>query len=286
MTRVLSCGRRKLDLSRPVVMGVLNVTPDSFSDGGRYFRAGTPALDRILRRAELMLRQGAAIIDIGGESTRPGAEPVAEQEECDRVLPVVAAIAERLDVLISVDTSTPALMRDAAVAGAGMINDVRALSRPGALAALVDTDLAVCLMHMRGDPQSMQQSPDYTDVVAEVRDVLLARVAACRAAGIGPERLLIDPGFGFGKNLQHNLRLFHELDQLSGMGIPVLIGVSRKSMIKQVLGPAIRPRVAGGLALAVLAARSGASIVRTHDVAMTAEALAMVAAVMNGGSEA
>jgi len=281
-SRFLRCGARLLDLSVPRVMGILNVTPDSFSDGGRLYGDSGPRLDRVLRRAESMRSGGAAILDIGGESTRPGAVPVGEQEEIDRVAPVVAAIAARLDVVISVDTSSPRLMREAAALGAGLINDVRSLRREGALEATRDTGLAVCVMHMQGEPGTMQQAPFYKDVVAEVGAYLLARAADCERAGIGPDRIVIDPGFGFGKTLEHNLALFRDLRALVARGFPVLVGVSRKAMIGQVTGRPVHRRLAGGLALATLAANAGASIVRTHDVAASCDALKMVAAINEG----
>ncbi len=260
-------------------MGVMNLTPDSFSDGGRLWQDGRPALDRLLRRAERMLADGADILDLGGESTRPGAAPVSVQEECDRVLPAVAAISARLDVIVSVDTSTPELMSAAASAGAGLLNDVRSLSRPGALGAAAATGLPVCLMHMRGEPGAMQKDPVYRDVCSEVRDFLLERLSACTSAGIPRAKLLLDPGFGFGKTLEHNLALFRGLPGLVALGCPVLIGVSRKSMIGRILGRDTRQRLAGGLALATLAGSEGVAIVRTHDVRATRDVLAMVAAV-------
>ena len=275
---MLCCGARRLDLSRPRVMGVINLTPDSFSDGGSLWRDGRPDADRLLRRAEKMVAHGADILDVGGESTRPGASPVGEQEEIDRVLPALAVIAARLDVIISVDTSSPTLMREAAAAGAGLINDVRALGRPDAMAAAVSTGLAVCLMHMRGEPGTMQEAPVYNDVCAEVGAFLRDRAAACEAAGIARERLLLDPGFGFGKTLEHNIRLFRGLGGLVESGFPVLVGVSRKAMIARVLQRDTRRRLAGGLALATLAANAGVAVIRTHDVLATRDALAMVTA--------
>ncbi len=275
---MLCCGARRLDLSRPRVMGVINLTPDSFSDGGSLWRDGRPDADRLLRRAEKMVAHGADILDLGGESTRPGASPVGEQEEIDRVLPALAVIAARLDVIISVDTSSPTLMREAAAAGAGLINDVRALGRPDAMAAAVSTGLAVCLMHMRGEPGTMQEAPVYNDVCAEVGAFLRDRAAACEAAGIARERLLLDPGFGFGKTLEHNIRLFRGLGGLVESGFPVLVGVSRKAMIARILQRDTRRRLAGGLALATLAANAGVAVIRTHDVLATRDALAMVTA--------
>ena len=275
---MLCCGARRLDLSRPRVMGVINLTPDSFSDGGSLWRDGRPDADRLLRRAEKMVAHGADILDLGGESTRPGASPVGEQEEIDRVLPALQAIAARLDIITSIDTSSPALMREAAAAGAGLINDVRALGRPDAMAAAVSTGLAVCLMHMRGEPGTMQEAPVYNDVCAEVGAFLRDRAAACEAAGIARERLLLDPGFGFGKTLEHNIRLFRGLGGLVESGFPVLVGVSRKAMIARILQRDTRRRLAGGLALATLAANAGVAVIRTHDVLATRDALAMVTA--------
>ena len=276
---ILQCGASSLDLRIPRVMGVMNLTPDSFSDGGRLWREGRPQLDMILRRAERMQADGADILDLGGESTRPGALPVSPQEECDRVLPAVEAIAARLDTVISIDTSTPELIAAAASAGAGLINDVRALQRPGAIEAAASTDLPVCLMHMQGEPGTMQKAPVYRDVGAEVQAFLLDRVEACVSAGIPRERVLLDPGFGFGKTLQHNLDLFRGLAAMVALGYPVLIGVSRKSMIGRLLGRDTRERLAGGLALATLAVQAGVSVVRTHDVRATRDVLAMVAAI-------
>lgn len=272
----LSCGSRVLDLSRPQVMGILNVTPDSFSDGGRF-----AARDAALRHAARMVEQGAALIDIGGESTRPGARPVSPLEELERVAPVVEAIAAELDVIISLDTSTPAVMREGARLGAGLINDVRSLRRDGALEAAADSGLPVCLMHMLGEPGTMQQDPQYQDVTGEVCDFLERRMADCLAAGIPAERIVLDPGFGFAKTLAHNLSLFKHLEALHRLGRPVLVGVSRKTMIGQALGREIHERLSGGLALAALAVVKGACIVRVHDVAETVDAVRMIAAVQS-----
>ncbi|MGE6793530.1 dihydropteroate synthase [Pseudomonas guineae] len=270
----LPCGSRFLDLSHPHVMGILNVTPDSFSDGGRYGQR-----DAALRHAEAMLQAGATLIDVGGESTRPGARAVSSVEELERVAPVVEAIARELDVIISVDTSTPSVIRETARLGAGLINDVRSLQRDGALDAAADSGLPVCLMHMRGEPATMQQNPDYPDVVAEVRDFLLERLAACTAAGIAAERVILDPGFGFAKTLEHNLSLFKHLQALHALGRPLLVGVSRKSMIGKVLGHEVGGRLYGSLALAALALSRGALILRVHDVAQTVDVMRMIAAV-------
>ncbi|MCE5365145.1 dihydropteroate synthase [Pseudomonas anguilliseptica] len=270
----LPCGSRFLDLSRPQVMGILNVTPDSFSDGGRYGQR-----DAALRHAEAMLRAGATLIDVGGESTRPGARAVSPVEELERVAPIVEAIAAELDVIISVDTSTPAVMRETARLGAGLINDVRSLQRDGALDAAADTGLPVCLMHMHGEPSTMQQDPQYADVVVEVRDFLLERMVACAAAGIVAERIILDPGFGFAKTLAHNLSLFKHLKTLHALGRPLLVGASRKSMIGKVLGHEVGERLYGSLALAALAVSKGAHILRVHDVAETVDVVRMIAAV-------
>ena len=272
----LRCGQHHLDLSRPCVMGILNVTPDSFSDGGRHDR-----LDDARRHAERLLREGAAIIDVGGESTRPGAESVSLQSERDRVLPVVEMLVAEFDALVSVDTSAPELMREVAEAGAGMINDVRSLTRPGALEAAAATDLPVCLMHMLGEPQTMQQAPHYDrPVEAAVADFLRERVAVCEAAGIARERLLLDPGFGFAKTLEHNLRLLNRMGSLEALGLPLLVGMSRKSMIGQALERPVDQRLSGGLALGVMAVERGARIIRVHDVAPMVDAVNMAWAVL------
>ena len=255
----------------------MNITPDSFSDGGKLFRSG-PDLDAVLRRGCQMVADGAGYLDIGGESTRPGADPVSEQEELDRVIPCVEALAAETDAIISVDTSTPAVMREAAGVGAGLINDVRALSREGALATAAELGLPVCLMHMQGDPQTMQDAPDYGDVVAEVKAWLLARAEAAIAAGIPQSQILLDPGFGFGKTVAHNLALLQGLPALVDAGYPVLVGLSRKSLIGKLIGREVDERLPASLALAVLAAERGARIIRTHDVRETADALAMVSA--------
>lgn len=252
-------------------MGVLNVTPDSFSDGGQF-----TDLDRALRHVERMVAEGATLIDIGAESTRPGAQPVGEQEELDRLLPVVAACASRFDVILSVDTSLPAAMRAAAAAGAGLLNDVRALRRPGALDAAAATGLPVCLMHMQGEPGVMQASPQYADVIEEVMAFLRGRVAACRDAGLAVDRIVLDPGFGFGKSLTHNLQVLKHYAAFQALGLPLLVGLSRKSMLGAVLGEAaVDQRLHAGLAGALLAVERGARIIRTHDVRPTVEALAL-----------
>ncbi len=270
----LHCGRYRLVLDRPMVMGILNVTPDSFSDGGRF--ASLPAA---IERGERMAAEGAAIIDVGGESTRPGALPVDVAEELRRVIPVIERLAATLGLPVSVDTRKAEVMRVAIQAGASMVNDVSALGGPGAIDSVADTDAGVCLMHMQGEPRTMQQSPDYADVVAEVRDFLRARVARCIAAGIDPARIAVDPGFGFGKTVAHNLALLRGLPQLAADGVPVLVGLSRKRMIGELTGQPGGDRLAGSLALATLAARNGARIVRAHDVGATVAALSIVAAV-------
>jgi dihydropteroate synthase len=274
----LRCGDQTLDLTRVQVMGVLNVTPDSFSDSGRFFSSAA-AVAHGVRLAE----EGAALIDVGGESTRPGADPVAAEEELRRVLPVIAALRAATPAIISVDTSKPEVMRAAVAAGAGLINDVRALRAPGALAAAADSGCAVCLMHMRGEPRTMQQAPAYTDVLAEVRAFLRERVTVSVAAGISPEGLLVDPGFGFGKTFAHNLTLLRQLPQLAADGVPVLVGLSRKSMLGTLTDRPPEARVYGSVALAVVAALNGARIIRAHDVAATVDALKVTAAVHEGG---
>jgi len=271
-------GKLSLDLSQPRLMGVLNTTPDSFSDGGSYYRGGRLSLDLALGRAREMLDQGADLIDVGGESTRPGASPVSEQQELDRVLPVVEALVSELGALVSVDTSSPRVMTEAARAGAGLINDVRALSREGALTAARDTGLPVCLMHMQGQPQTMQERPDYQEPVQEVQNFLLARVQDCRQAGVAADRLILDPGFGFGKSLAHNLALLRHLDRLVALGYPVLVGLSRKSMLGKLLGREVSERLPGSLALAYAAAERGAAIIRVHDLAATRDVLGVLAA--------
>ena len=274
MIETLTCGARTLDLSAPVVMGILNVTPDSFSDGGRFTER-----DAALRQAERMLADGAAIIDVGGESTRPGAAPVSEQQELDRVVPVVEALTSELDALVSVDTSTAAVIRGAVAAGAGMINDVRALRRSGALDAAAASGLPVCLMHMRGEPGNMQDDPRYQDVTAEVVDFLRQRIAACGQVGIPRERLLVDPGFGFAKTVAHNLTLMHEMAALQELALPILIGISRKSLFGKLLGRDVNERLPASLAAAVMCVERGAMIVRAHDVKETVDVVRLAHAV-------
>jgi dihydropteroate synthase len=268
----LRCGDRLIDLREPQVMAIINVTPDSFSDGGKY-HAGSALLDKILAQVDLACAEGARLIDIGGESTRPGAAPVSEAEECQRVLPVVEAIAQRFDVAISVDTSNATVMRESAVLGAALINDVRALQQPNALQEAAASGLPVCLMHMRGDPVSMQNNPEYQDICREVEVFLRARVAACVTAGISQDQIVLDPGFGFAKNLAHNLELFRRLPEIVGWGYPVLVGVSRKSMIGALTGRNVAERLAGSVAMAAMAVERGAHIIRAHDVKETVDAV-------------
>ncbi|WNC09285.1 dihydropteroate synthase [Pseudomonas coleopterorum] len=270
----LPCGNRVLDLTQTHVMGILNITPDSFSDGGRFNQR-----DLALRHAQAMVEAGATLIDIGGESTRPGARPVSVVEELERVAPLVEAINRELDVIISVDTSTPAVMRESARLGAGMINDVRALRRDGALDAAAATGLPVCLMHMQGEPGTMQDHPHYDDLLGEVSSFLLERMQACVSAGIPAERILLDPGFGFAKSHAHNLSLFKHMQALHALGRPLLVGVSRKSMVGLALNKPVTERLNGSLALAALAMTKGAKILRVHDVAETIDVVRMIAAV-------
>ena len=267
-------------------MGVITATPDSFSDGGRLFTQGCPDLALVLDRAQRMAAEGADILDIGGESTRPGAAPVSLEEELERVIPCVEAIRAELDVLISVDSSTPEVMRAAAAAGAEIINDVRALTRPGALDAAVELQLPVCLMHMQGEPATMQQAPAYGDAPGEVAAWLQERAAVCEEAGLSRRLIALDPGFGFGKTPRHNLELLAGLPRLAALGYPVLVGLSRKSLIGHLLGRGVDERMPASIALAVLAAERGASLVRTHDVQATADALAMLAALRSLESSA
>ncbi|HTJ16619.1 MAG TPA: dihydropteroate synthase [Steroidobacteraceae bacterium] len=259
-------------------MGVINVTPDSFSDGGRHADS-VAAVTHALR----MIDEGAGLIDVGGESTRPGAPSVSVETEIERVVPVIEALAARTKIPISIDTSKPAVMTAAVHAGASMINDVRALREPGAMQAAARTDAAICLMHMQGEPRTMQSDPRYSDVVAEVRDFLRERTEACLASGIAKNRLVVDPGIGFGKRLEHNLALLAGLPAVTALGWPVLIGVSRKSMLGTLLGRAVDERVAGGVAMATAAVLAGASIVRTHDVAATVDAVKVAVALRAAG---
>lgn len=256
----------RLQLSQPRLMAIVNATPDSFSDGGELYQGNVIDKEKVLRRLQSIVEDGADIIDVGGESTRPGAASVSLQEELDRVVPVVELAAKETDLAISVDTSSPELMLQAAKSGAHMINDVRALSREGALSAAAQTGLAVCLMHMQGAPKTMQADPSYTQVVQDVSEYLRSRIGECVSAGIKRENICIDPGFGFGKTLEHNLALLRELPRLAELDLPVLVGLSRKSMIGQLLKREIEDRLPASLALALLSLERGASIVRVHDV--------------------
>ncbi|BFM50795.1 dihydropteroate synthase [Marinomonas sp. THO17] len=258
---LMSFGDKSLDLSLPHVMGILNVTPDSFSDGGAF-----NSLDSALRQTERMISEGASMIDVGGESTRPGASPVSLQQELDRVLPIVEAIKSRFDTIVSVDTSTPEVMLGAAKLHAGLINDVRALERQGALQAAAQTQLPLCLMHMKGMPQTMQEQPDYQAVVKEVSDYLLSRVIACEEVGITADKILLDPGIGFGKQLSHNLQLLQHTEDFKRLGFNVLIGVSRKTMIGDVLGLPVEERLHGTMGANAAAFARGARVFRVHDV--------------------
>ena len=273
------CRDRNLDLGAPVVMGVLNVTPDSFSDGGRFVER-----DSALRHARRMIEEGAAIIDIGGESTRPGAASASLDEELDRVVPVIEALRRESSVFISIDTSKPEVMRAACAAGADIINDVRALREPDALLTAARTRAGICLMHMKGEPRTMQAAPGYDDVVGEVSAFLAERVAACRTAGMEIARLTVDPGFGFGKRIVDNLALLKHLGQLRELGVPLAVGLSRKSMLAKITGRDIDDRTAGSIALAAIAVLNGARIVRAHDVAATVDAIRVAAAVAQGES--
>lgn len=263
----LRCGRHLLALARPLVMGILNVTPDSFSDGGAFFDR-----ERALDHARRMVADGADLVDIGGESTRPGAEPVAETVELARVIPLVETLSQE-GVLVSVDTMKAGVMRAAILSGAAMINDVRALREEGALAAAVASEVAVCLMHMQGNPRSMQDDPQYGNVASEVQAFLAERARACEAAGVARDRIVLDPGFGFGKTKEHNLALLRALPALTELGYPILVGLSRKSMLKQLTGRSVQERLPASLAAALAAVARGASIVRVHDVRETVDAL-------------
>lgn len=265
-----------LDLSFPHVMGILNVTPDSFSDGGRY-----NTLDRALRHVEMMTKSGATIIDIGGESTRPGAVPISEQEEVNRVIPVIEALASRFGVWLSVDTSKALVINESAKAGVHLINDVRALQEPGALEAVVASGLPVCLMHMQGQPHNMQELPDYTNLLAEVDYFFQHHMKRCITAGIAKNKLVLDPGFGFGKNLDHNYELLARLTELRHFDVPLLVGMSRKTMIGQLLNVVPEERIIGSVACAVIAAMQGAKIIRVHDVKETVEAMLIVKATLS-----
>ncbi|MBJ3814843.1 dihydropteroate synthase [Shimwellia pseudoproteus] len=273
---ILTAQGTTLDLTHPHVMGILNVTPDSFSDGGQH-----NSLVEAVKHANLMINAGATIIDIGGESTRPGAADVSTEEELERVIPVVEAIARRFEVWISVDTSKAAVIRESARVGAHIINDIRSLQEPGALEAAAETGLPVCLMHMQGEPKTMQSAPKYDDVFADVMHFFTDHIARCDAAGIPKDKLLLDPGFGFGKNLSHNYQLLARLAEFHRFGLPLLVGMSRKSMVGQLLNVGPDQRLSGSLACAVIAAMQGAQILRVHDVKETVDAMRVVEATLS-----
>ncbi len=277
ITRILDCGGRSLILDRPRIAGIINVTPDSFSDGGRQLNANAA-----IKRGLTLVADGADLLDIGGESTRPGAEAVSAETEIARIVPVIAALAKQTSIPISVDTSKPDVMRAAVAAGAGMINDVCALRHDGALDAAAELKVPVCLMHMLGEPRTMQDDPRYDDVVSDVRRFLAERIFACEMSGIDKKNIIVDPGFGFGKNLEHNLTLLRGLDQLAALGVPLMVGLSRKSMIGVLTGRDVDDRAVGSAAAALIAVQKGALIVRVHDVAETRDALAVWHGVVAG----
>ncbi|MDD9890170.1 MAG: dihydropteroate synthase [Gammaproteobacteria bacterium] len=277
MSFFLTAGKRQIDLSTPLCMGIINATPDSFSDGSELAKTSKRKfvidIDKAVQRVDSFIEQGACIVDIGGESTRPGASAVPEDEELNRVIPLIEAISQRFDVCISVDTSSATVMSEAIKAGAEIINDIRSLSDPGALTVAANSEAAVCLMHMQGQPRTMQENYQYDEVVNEVYDFLESRVAACITAGIQRERIIVDVGFGFGKSLDHNYRLLNNLGHFKNLKLPLLVGISRKSMIGGIVGRPTHERLAGSVAATVLALEKGADIVRTHDVAATVDAI-------------
>lgn len=279
---VLRCAGRTLDLTRAQVMGILNVTPDSFSDGGRLYESQRLSIERALEQAARMVAEGATLIDVGGESTRPGAEPVPVQEELERVVPVVERLSRELDVVISVDTSAPEVMQAAVEAGAHLLNDVRAFSRPGAFEVAAGSDLALCIMHMQGSsPATMQLRPHYHDVTEEVEHFLKFQLQRCLEAGVSADRIVLDPGFCFGKTLEHNLELLNRMERLQRLGAPLLVGTSRKSMVGLVLDRPVDQRLYGSLATVALAVSKGAKIIRVHDVAPAVDVVRMTEAVIN-----
>lgn len=271
----LDCAGKRLDMSLSHVMGILNVTPDSFYDGGRINHVSDA-----LRQVERMVAEGASIIDVGGESTRPGAQEVSLQEELDRILPVIEAVSARFSIVVSVDTYKPQVMREAVAKGAGLINDIYGLRGEGAIEVVAQLGVPACIMHMQGEPKTMQANPEYEDVVEEVYEFFVERTTACERAGIGLDKLLIDPGFGFGKTLQHNLLLMQSLDRYVTLSCPMVVGVSRKSMIGAILDKDVEQRLCGSIALASLAVWQGANIIRAHDVGATVDALKLMDAVM------
>ena len=285
-TNRLKCGTKVLDLSNPAVMAVLNITPDSFSDGGQLFTNQHIDKAKVLATVETMIEDGADIIDLGGESTRPGAQPVTTQQELDRVIPVLELLAANFDSIFSVDTSTPEVMQQAARSGAHLINDVRALQRPNALETAAQLDLPVCLMHMQNQPTNMQQNPQYKDVVTEVIEFLQQRKLHCNSAGIPSQQILLDPGFGFGKTLEHNLALFAGLPEIARQKQPIVVGVSRKSMIGQLINTEVNDRLIGSVTMGLLAAQKiysvgGSMILRVHDVKETVQAIQIWQATKN-----
>ena len=277
MTRILNCARRPLDLRRPRVMGILNITPDSFSDGGRLYRQGVD-LGRVTEVACAMIEAGADLLDIGGESTRPGAEPVSYSEECRRVMPVLERLLE-LDVIVSIDTRKPAVAKMAIQAGVHLVNDVTGMTNPDMIEIVADSDVAVCVMHMQGEPGTMQADPRYDDVVCDIRGFLARQVDRCLKAGIEQDRLVLDPGFGFGKNIDHNLALLRNLSEVKVRNLPLLVGLSRKRMIGTITGRGMEDRMVGSVAAAMLAVQRGADILRVHDVGATIDALKVLGAV-------
>ena len=270
----LACGSQILDLSSPQVMGILNVTPDSFSDGSRF-----NSIDAALKQTEQMISHGATIIDIGGESTRPGADEVSEADELARVIPVLKAVKQRFDIIVSVDTSKAAVMAEAVEQGAGIINDVCALQNENCLSVMAQSEIPVCLMHMQGKPRTMQVNPQYEDVIGDIKAFFNERISACRQAGISQERLILDPGFGFGKTLEQNYHLLAHFGDFQSLGLPLLAGLSRKSMIGNLLNREVNERLAGSLATAIVAAEQGAAVIRVHDVKETVDALRILQAV-------
>ena len=278
LTRALDCGGRALVLDRPRIAGIVNVTPDSFSDGGKFLDPAAAVAHGLK-----LVEDGADLLDVGGESTRPGAQEVSAQDEIARVVPIIAALAEQISVPIAIDTSKPEVMRAAIAAGAGLINDVYALRRDGALDAAAELKVPVCLMHMQGEPRTMQQDPHYDDVISDVRRFLAERIFACQMSGIDKKRIVVDPGFGFGKTLEHNLTLLRGLDQFAALGVPLLVGLSRKAMIGVLTGRENHAdRAVGSAAAALIAVQRGAMIVRVHDVAATRDVLAVWEAVASG----
>ncbi len=273
---ILHCGKFKIDLSSPRVMGILNVTPDSFSDGGHFSNA-----ELAIKHANQLIEEGADILDIGGESTRPNATPVSLEDELERVIPVIEAlVAQDVNIPISIDTYKPAVMKAAIKAGASIVNDVRALQEKGALEVVANSDVGICLMHMQGNPENMQDNPQYDDVVNEVLNFLMTRVKACNKLGINQNRIVLDPGFGFGKSRTHNITLIKKLDELNKLELPLLVGLSRKSVLGQMTGNDVDARLFASISAAVIAAMKGAKILRVHDVKATVDALKVVTAIL------